>query len=179
MAIKLRQMKNKKYFRGKYLTSSIRLKNWDYRNAGKYFITICTKNRAFSFGSISDEKMELNELGQFAFDYLNGLNSKKENVRLLIHIVMPNHMHAILELKGVPGEKQSNSFGQLQTDSLSSIVNQYKGKVTQYATRNHLPWEGWQSRFHDHIIRNDQDYENIYNYIVNNPAQWQKDRFYH
>ena len=122
--------------------------------------------------------MELNELVRFAFEYMNNLNLHNEYVKLIIHVVMPNHLHAIIELKGVPEEKQQASFGPLQSKSLSSLVNQYKGKVTKYAIKNDLPWEGWQSRFHDHIIRNDHDYENIYNYIINNPSQWQSDRYH-
>ncbi len=170
--------KQRNVFRNKYRTSSLRLKNWDYRSAGKYFITICTKNRALSFGRVVQGKMELNELGQFAFDYMKSLNMHKEYAKLIIHVVMPNHLHAIIELNGMPEEKRSSTFGPLQSNSLSSIVNQYKGKVTKYATKNNLPWEGWQIRFHDHIIRNDQDYENIFNYIINNPSQWENDRFH-
>jgi putative transposase len=170
--------KQRNVYRDKYRTSSLRLKNWDYRNAGKYFITICTKNRALSFGSIVEGKMELNDLGRFAYDYLNNLNLHNEYVKMIIHVIMPNHLHAILQLKGIPEQKQTATFGPLQSGSLSSFLNQYKGKITKYATKNQFLWEGWQDSFYDHIIRNDQDYENIYNYIRNNPSQWENDRFY-
>ena len=75
-------------------------------------------------------------------------------------------------------QKQFATFGPLQSKSLSSFVNQYKEKITKYATANQLTWEGWQDSYHDHIIRNDQDYDNIYNYIRNNPSQWRNDCFY-
>jgi len=166
------------YFQGKYRIPSARLKGWDYRSSGSYFITICTKNMVSCFGSISSGKMELNELGKFAHDLFLGINSHKTNVRLINHIVMPNHVHALLTLNHSTTEKQTNRFGSLITGSISSLINHYKGNVTKYANRNQLSWVGWQERFHDHIVRNQDNFDRINQYISSNPSYWPTDRYY-
>lgn len=61
-------------------------------------------------------------------------------------------------------------------NSLSSIVGSYKSAVTKHANRLELPF-AWQSRFHDHIIRNDAEYYRIEKYILNNPKNWKEDKF--
>ena len=61
--------------------------------------------------------------------------------------------------------------------SVSTIIRSYKSAVTKHANRLELP-NGWQTRFHDHIIRNGAEYERIYNYIENNPLNWEKDCFH-
>jgi REP element-mobilizing transposase RayT len=70
-----------------------------------------------------------------------------------------------------------NRFQNIGSNSISSIVGSYKSAVTKHASR--LGFEnGWQTRFYDHIIRNDVDYQRISDYIVNNPANWKEDKFY-
>ena len=64
-----------------------------------------------------------------------------------------------------------------KSNSVSTIIRSYKSAVTKHANRLGLE-NGWQPRFHDHIIRNDVEYQRIANYINNNPAQWQEDKFY-
>ena len=64
-----------------------------------------------------------------------------------------------------------------KSNSVSTIIRSYKSAVTKHANRLGLQ-NGWQPRFHDHIIRNDAEYQRIANYINNNPAQWQEDKFY-
>jgi len=61
--------------------------------------------------------------------------------------------------------------------SLSAIVRSYKSAVTRHARRID-PDFSWQSRFHDHIIRNDESYQTIVEYIKNNPLKWGEDKYY-
>lgn len=166
------------YFQGKYRIPSARLKDWDYRNPALYFVTICTKNMILFFGQIKNGIMQLNNLGQFASEYMISINTHKDNAMLINHIVMPNHVHAIIELKNKKSEKKANKFGPLLPGSLSSLINHYKGRVTKYANNNNLPWNGWHERFHDHIIRDINQYEKIYNYITTNPLNWKSDRYF-
>lgn len=64
-----------------------------------------------------------------------------------------------------------------KSNSVSTIIRSYKSAVTKHANR--LGFEnGWQTRFYDHIIRNDAEYQRISDYIVNNPKNWGKDKFY-
>ena len=69
-----------------------------------------------------------------------------------------------------------NQFGP-QSRNLGSIIRGFKSGVKSYATTNHLVFH-WQERFHDHIIRDEEEYRRIAHYIVNNPANWRKDKFY-
>jgi putative transposase len=166
------------YFQDKYRIPSARLKDWDYRSSGSYFVTICTKNMLSCFGDIVSGKMELNELGSFADDYLKGINDHKDNVRLINHIIMPNHVHVLLIMNNITKEKQYNRFGPLISDSLSSLINHFKGRVTKFANQNQLHWIGWQERFHDHVIRDQSGFDRINQYISSNPSLWQTDRYF-
>jgi Transposase and inactivated derivatives len=164
-------------FHNKYRIPSARLQDWDYRTSAPYFITICTKNREHLFGFIKDGEMHLNDLGALAVKYLEDITTYNKCAAVINGIVMLNHVHAIIELENPTDEFSPNSFGPLLKNSISSIVNHFKGRVTRYANDHLLPF-GWQERFHDHIIRDLGDYERIFNYITNNPRNWEKDKFY-
>lgn len=71
------------------------------------------------------------------------------------------------------GQKRFQNIGK---NTISSIIGSYKSAVTKHANRLELP-NGWQTRFHDHIIRNDAEYQRISNYIVKNPENWKEDKF--
>jgi len=62
-------------------------------------------------------------------------------------------------------------------ENLSRIIRWYKGRVTFESQKIHIYFK-WQARYHDHIIRNNQSFQTISEYIVNNPINWQKDKFY-
>ncbi len=121
-------------------------------------------------------------------------------IKTMVGIIgMPNHIHGILILDGngnndgdgnvetthalslqSPTKQQTIGQQRFQNqgkNTISSIIGGYKSAVTKHANR--LGFEfAWQSRFHDHIIRNDDEYERIKQYIINNPAKWGDDKFY-
>jgi len=70
-----------------------------------------------------------------------------------------------------------NRFQNIGKNTVSSIIRSYKSAVTKHANRLGMA-NGWQPRFHDHIIRNDAEYQRISNYIINNPVNWKDDKFY-
>jgi REP element-mobilizing transposase RayT len=70
-----------------------------------------------------------------------------------------------------------NRYQNIGKNTVSSIIGSYKSAVTKHANRLGLK-NGWQTRFHDHIIRNDAEYQRISNYIVNNPNRWIEDKFH-
>lgn len=63
-----------------------------------------------------------------------------------------------------------------KSNSISTIIRSYKSAVSKHTHRLGFEFQ-WQSRFHDHIIRNDKSFQNISNYIVNNPEKWPADKF--
>ncbi len=168
----------------------MRLPYWDYSNNGAYFVTICTKDKYHFFGEIKQEKMVYTPVGGIAHVLWSELTHRKSNVELGEFIIMPNHMHGILILNNTvetlhatsPQNATSiphNKMSQIspKKHSISEIIRSYKSAVTKYANRLNLDF-AWQSRFHEHIIRNDESFNTISEYIINNPLKWDEDRFY-
>ena len=167
---------------------SFRLIGYDYSQEGLYFITICIKDRECLFGRIVQQKMILSEIGKIANEYWLTIPEHFPNVVLHDHIVMPNHVHGIIEISSSPvvvgtrhvvslPESPQRQFSKPIAGSISVMVQQYKSSVTRWCNKNGIKHFEWQSRFHEHIIRNQKSFERISNYILNNPANWEKDDF--
>ena len=170
-------MKNWNYFKPRR-NASIRLRNWDYRSKGAYFITICTKNRRHYFGQIKEKQMVYSAAGNVARNLWLEIPQHSNAVRLGTMVVMPNHIHGIIVLthsnynndpEPLVGPRRFQHIGK---NSISSIVGSYKSAVTKHLRRQGIDFE-WQSRFYDRIIRNPFEYHRIDNYISMNPAKWQ------
>jgi len=148
---------------------SPRLPDYDYSKAGGYFITICTYEKQHHFGDIKDAEMILSDIGQLAHDRWVMIPEFFPSVKLSDFVVMPNHVHGILFLND-DTEKQP---------TLGKIIANYKASITRLARREHdFTLQIWQSRYHDHIIRNLADLNRIRDYVQHNPARWQADTFY-
>ena len=176
----------------KYRSESARAQWWDYGWNCAYFTTICTADREHFFGEIKDGKMILSPTGVIANLLWHEITNHSKFVELGDFVVMPNHIHGILILDK-PNETAhtkttttinetektigQNRFQNIGKNTVSSIVGSYKSAVTKHANRLGLKNE-WQTRFHDHIIRNDAEYQRISNYIVNNPNKWIEDKFH-
>ncbi len=211
-------------FRNKYRIPSARLPGWDYRNAGAYFITICTHNREPFFGECTQGKMKLSTPGMIAQGCWHQIPFLNPHVSLGAFVVMPNHVHGMLildemgndgnstfdvetfdsnvstsnvvtpninpdlkrndktNMAGVPiSNDNKNSFYQNispKSGSVSRIIQQYKTVCTKHIRLAcpKIEFE-WQTRFYDHIIRDEVSFTNITNYILNNPKKWKEDRF--
>ena len=151
-----------------------RLKGFDYSSSGYYFITICTHERKPIFSKITKKEFvpaqnHLTALGQIAEAQLLELEEKYAHVQVHKHIIMPNHIHAIIILNK-PTEPHSLT-------TLSDIVCAYKSMTTRLC---HQLQSGpiFQTSFHDHIIRGQQDYMKIWQYIDSNAEKWENDCFY-
>lgn len=186
-------------YKNKYRIASARLKNWDYGSNGAYFITICTHHRIHYFGKIISQQIQLTGIGQLAEKYWLEIPNHFPFVELGNFVIMPNHMHGVLIINkpvddsvgvdGAPG--MDGSDGAVETrhclvstgilpdrkKTISSIVGSYKSVVTKNARIQFNPQFAWQSRFHDHIIRNRISFDRIQQYIANNPENWDKDKF--
>ncbi len=181
---------------------SIRLKGYDYAQAGLYFITICCQDRIYRFGKIENNEMILNEYGIIAYNEWQKLSERFQNFELDVFQIMPNHMHGIIVLNdpvraGFTPAQNANAqnpenaqithagirAGASPAPTISDIVGAYKSLVTNrcleiYKSKNETMGKLWQRNYYEHIIRNEQSYQNISNYIINNPAKWMQDRFY-
>lgn len=160
-------------YKNKYRIPSARVQKWDYRTPAPYFITIDVRYMKHVFGAVIKGEMHLNNFGQCANESMENINILTQNAIVTNHIIMPSHVHAIIELKNDKRDYQCNRFGPLLKKSLSSVINHFKGRVTRYAKKNNLEFE-WKERFHDHIIRDPFEYQRIFNYITDNPINWEK-----
>ena len=182
-------MKQSNKFRGKYRVESTRLKYWDYSSNGAYFITICTKNREYFLGEIIDGEMQLSEIGKIVQKYWLEIPDHFSFIVLGHFIIMPNHVHGIVVidkahnvetrhcLVSTTGMKTINRFQNQGKHTISSIIGSYKSICTKTINKiqNKIFFK-WQSRFYDHIIRNENELNQIREYIVNNPIKWDLDR---
>ena len=178
-------------FKGKYRIKSARLQNWDYSNNGLYFVTICSANRELYFGDIVNGEMQLSEIGRMANKFWKKIPNHFPFVELDEFVIMPNHVHGIITINksasvetrhalSLPTEP-NETIGQLRFQnqgkgSLSAIIGSYKSVLTKNARKIHADF-AWQSRFHDHIIRNDESLQRIRDYIINNALRWREDKF--
>lgn len=175
---------------------NLRAEFHDY-SGGIYFITICTCDKRHYFGEIIDGEMKRTILGEILERNITDISTHFKDVEIPLFVVMPNHFHAIVCINSVGSRPvaTASNVGRLNQTArlavatgrdptmvthhnsrLAVVVGSIKAHVTRYAVRNHLPFK-WQPRFHDHIIRDSHDGNKISEYITNNIARWDIDRF--
>ena len=177
-----------KKFLGKYRIPSARALWWDYFE-GSYFITICTRNRLHWFGSIQDNKMFLSPIGEIAEQCWVDIPNHCPYVQLGEYKIMPNHIHGIIDILPVDTilvetlhatslHATSLQMGRIspKRGSLGRVLGSYKSAVSNKAHEIDGTFK-WQERFHDHIIRDADEYHRIREYIIHNPEHWEKDCF--
>ena len=154
-----------------------RLKDYDYSKPGAYFITICTHRKQHLFGAIQNDAMHLSFMGKIATQEIQHLEIRYPNIRVNRYVVMPNHIHLLLTILESEG---MNPFP-TQRNSISNIIGSFKAGISRKVGNAFMRSEKvpiWQKSFHDHIIRNQNDYEKIWNYIDTNVLKWTLDCFY-
>ena len=149
-----------------YQRKNTRLTGYDYHTENYYFITICTHNKNCIFG----EPKKLNDVGKISEECILKIQVFYPHVRVDNYVVMPNHIHIILALEGT-------DQGFILPD-ISEVIGQYKMSVTKKVRKLYPDMNVWQRSFHDHIIRNQSEYEKIWNYVEYNDQKWNEDRYY-
>jgi putative transposase len=166
---------------------SYRMQGYDYSLAGAYFVTVATYHHISIFGDVMDSKVRLNSYGEIAQDEWFRSATLRPLIKLFDDefIVMPNHIHGIIHIV----ESSPNSRGaallrpyykhKILPDSLGALVRAYKSSVTYRINqlRGDTNPPIWQRNYYDHIIRNDAEYQNIWDYIETNPDHWRGDQF--
>ena len=140
---------------------SPRLKGYDYSLPGAYFVTICTRDRKCILGEIVGEglcplpKNTLTPIGKETEASIQFINKNCKGVSIPKYVIMPNHIHLIVVLEDTGGDG---------TPPLQDVI-----RILKSYTTNKYDDVLWQKSFHDHIIRGDEDYLKIWNYIDTNP----------
>ena len=167
----------------RYRIKSARWAGYDYSQAGGYFITICTKNREYSFGKIhpatdalTDAYLIGNELAVRAWNCWQEIPQHFTFVERDAFVVMPDHVHGILFINRPADyeEHLETRFGP-QSGNLTSIIRGFKVGVKAWATRQGITFH-WQPRYYDRIIRNELELEKIRNYIHGNANRWEAEQ---
>ena len=151
----------------------LRLNNYDYSNNGAYFITVCTQGRRNILSRIIVgegfhplPKVELTKIGIEIENTINFINDNYRNVFIEKYVIMPNHIHLILYL----GYENLGGHG---NPPLQKIVGQLKSFTTKKYGKIL-----WQRSYYDHIIRNENEYAEIWSYIDSNPSKWLEDEYF-
>ena len=147
-----------------------RIPKFDYSAPGAYFITVCTKDRKCIFWEdvgASIARPRLSDYGCVVEEAICRISSHYPAVTVDHYTVMPNHIHLLLQIH------TDESGRAMLAPTISRVIQQFKGVVTK-----RLGYSPWQKLFHDHVIRGEQDYLKIWNYIEGNPSRWKEDCFY-
>lgn len=175
-----------------------RLEFYDYSQSGAYFVTICAKDKQKIFwdnqqcfvGAVSgrpqDKKIfwneqqcsvgavsgrpqdKLNHLGLIVKIGIEKISLHYQNITVDKYVIMPNHVHLIIRI-----DNNDINGRPMTAPTLSQIVNQFKG----YCSKQ-IGHPVWQKSFHDHVIRNQADYNRIWEYVDTNAIKWESDCYY-
>ncbi len=147
---------------------NIRLHNYNYSYNGAYFITICTKNKEnLLWKNVGAncvrplDQLPLSKIGIVIENEIYKLNTVYENIKVDKYQIMPNHIHLIIFIY-----EDSNWRTQF-APTISRIIKQFKGSITKQ-----IEFSIWQKSFYDRIIRNEKEYQEVWNYIHNNPLKY-------
>lgn len=154
---------------------SIRLRNYDYSQAGAYFVTICTQGRECLFGKITDGIMRLNTAGGIAAKCWQDVPLHFPHAVLDTWTIMPNHVHGIIVIERRVGAKNFSPLQNGTSKTIGSMVRGFKIGVTKWMRRNTPVFSVWQRNYWEHIIRDEPEWHCIREYIQTNPARWQED----
>ena len=164
-------MNGKSYDPKKHHRRSIRLKGYDYSQSGAYFLTICTHNREPVFGKIANAKMELNIYGRIVSARWHNLPRYHVYIELDAFVVMPNHVHGIVVIR-------SDSTELAKRRPISEIVSGFKTfssrRINEVRGTSGIPV--WQRNYWEHVIRDEDSFSRIHDYILTNPLRWDLDR---
>ena len=147
---------------------NIRLNDYNYSSNGAYFITICTKNKEnLLWKNVGAncvrplDQLPLSKIGIVIENEIYKLNTVYENIKVDKYQIMPNHIHLIIFI-------YEDSNGRTQfAPTISRIIKQFKGSITKQ-----IGFSIWQKPFYDRIIRNEKEYQSVWNYIHNNPLKY-------
>ena len=167
---------------------NVRLKNYDYNSKGAYFLTICTKKREEILGTVgtgvpdgpqthnkTNITVQLSDYGKCIETHLKELDKFYDNISIDKYVIMPNHIHLLLQVSETTADMTHIIQGGSTptTSIIAKFTSTFKRMCTTDFGFNYL-----QPRSNDHIVRDEEDYYRIWQYIDENPAKWEDDCFY-
>lgn len=165
-----------------------RLKHYDYSQSGYYFITICTKDKQNLLSKINvgggfhaaPPGPQLTPIGDEITETIDFMEKQYSGIDFKNYVIMPNHIHLIIAIHNDKPSTYGGPSGRDGTLPLHRIVGQLKSftnkRYNEINKRENLIL--WQRNYYDHIIRNEEEYLKIYEYIETNPLKWIEDKYY-
>ena len=173
--------------------------NWHKYNGAEYFVTICTSGREHYFGEVHDGQTRLTAVGEYTKQCIEKISEINQDVDVPLYVIMPNHIHLIVVIDGgktsdnvgtrfiasvdnigadamnrVPTGGVTGNKNPMLNETLGTIIRGLKARVTKFARENGIPF-AWQPRYHDRIVRNQNEMNRIAEYIEHNPLVWESD----
>ena len=153
----------------------MRLKDFDYSSAGFYFVTVVSHKHKNIFCEINDGQIDLSLVGVIIEETWEAIPMHYSYVKLDSFVVMPNHIHGIIIIKEVGATRASPVLSKNKT--LGVLLGSFKSAVTKrvHDEGMFLHERVWQRNYYEHVIRDEPDYNRIFEYIAHNPANWSLD----
>ena len=160
----------------------LRLKGFDYSTPGAYFITFCTHNRKNTLSRIvgaihESPEIELTSYGKIIDKIINNFPPHL-NAAIDKYVIMPNHIHLIIMISNGDATRAIRESPLQSRSVISRTVGYLKMNSSKEIHRRFGDSTIWQRGFHDHIIRDQSDYETIAKYVYENPIRWSSDKLY-
>jgi REP element-mobilizing transposase RayT len=171
---------------------SIRLDDYDYRQGGAYFVTLCVHRHGCLLGEVMGGEMRLNTLGEIVEREWQRTPSLRPQIELDMYVIMPNHFHAIFIMNDLPQgsvgaycntplqKPPASSSLQSPSQTVGAIVRGFKAATTKQVNilrkTPGLPF--WQRNYWEHIDRNERDLARLRDYIERNPGKWEEDKYH-
>ena len=150
-----------------------RLSDYDYSQNGAYFITICTRERKRVLSKIfvgtpvpgcpQEPSVELLPYGKIADRYIQQMHTFYDHISVDKYVIMPDHIHLLIRIDGHPGTGVPTQR--------TSVIARFVGTFKRYCNKEYGK-NIWQARYYDHVVRDQRDYDEIWQYIENNPRKW-------
>ena len=155
---------------------NLRLADYDYSTNGAYFVTVCTRDRRKNLSRITvgtpvpgcpqQSSMELLHHGIIAEKYIRQMDAFYSHISVDRYVIMPDHIHLLIRTQGADGHP-----GRGVPTEKSGTISHFVGTFKRFCNKEYGT-DIWQSRYYDHVIRNQRDYDEVWQYIENNPQKW-------
>ena len=145
----------------------------NYHFENHHFENHHSENHQSQINPSGNVVMELNSFGLIVKNQIEWLENQYSYISIHNYVIMPNHFHLILEI-----DSSKVNINEIKIKSLSSLMGALKTTSSKQIRDFGFIDFAWHRSFHDHIIRNEKEYELISNYIDRNPQKWFEDRFY-
>ena len=157
-----------------------RLGGYDYSENGAYFVTICTKDKQKTLsnivggGAFDAPQIQLTAVGRVVEKYIRSTDNVP-SITVDKYVIMPNHVHLLIRIHHGSGTSWAPSPTSLTR--ANQVLPHAISTLKRFVNRD-VGCDVWQRSFHDHVVRDEQDYRDIWQYIDQNPHKWREDPFF-